>query len=473
MDKKIRHIIQNIRSGQLLEESIPQMFNYLADDYYRYSNIQLSMNYYSFYEAYYDDENTWSKEAKNIILQLNEVIRDNILQNQSGAEHEEAIRKVDALRNTIMKHMNALTVYTDIFQIYEYVLNRIEYRFREIDDTVNEVEFSKEILRYIFDTEDNLVINEKIKDIIGQLPIRITKQKYFELLKESLQAYLGADQASFEIYLYMLRTSAMLYREEGTDTIYPGLWEKKEYLSHQQYKEMKKEDFDKALTSLQAATLTLETETTVYLSLQEMINEVYTMLLCSNYAGMVNSESEAAQKAAFIIIQSINKIFITDKKQDLSNELMEKLSVMEGVQEYLSVEIAALEDALFEVNKNYETLTQSLMLDQFMQVLLRSQKLLSNSIFIELEDRKAEQGIVDEELLAKTVEALEADMTSLFADQDKVITRAVMANTMNKMPVFFKNHKEVMDYILYSFDRCSDFYEKAACIEIISAIMSE
>ena len=61
----------------------------------------------------------------------------------------------------------------------------------------------------------------------------------------------------------------------------------------------------------------------------------------------------------------------------------------------------------------------------------------------------------------------------MFSIQDRVISRAIMANTMNKMPVFFKDHKEVMDYVCYSMERCSDIHEKAACVEIISALMSE
>ena len=47
-----------------------------------------------------------------------------------------------------------------------------------------------------------------------------------------------------------------------------------------------------------------------------------------------------------------------------------------------------------------------------------------------------------------------------------------MANTLNKLPVFFKNHSEVMDYVLYSLNKCSDLAEKYACIEIINEMMN-
>ena len=112
------------------------------------------------------------------------------------------------------------------------------------------------------------------------------------------------------------------------------------------------------------------------------------------------------------------------------------------------------------------------MADQLLNVLLRAQKLLSNSMFINLEGEKEEE-TVDEDMVEKETKALIDELTLLFAEHDKVICRAVIANTINKMPVFFKDHKEVMDYVCYSFERCSDTFEKAACVEIINAIMAE
>jgi hypothetical protein len=111
------------------------------------------------------------------------------------------------------------------------------------------------------------------------------------------------------------------------------------------------------------------------------------------------------------------------------------------------------------------------MLDQLLQVLLRSQNLLSNSLFINLEEESKTEEVVDEERIERERNALEEDLTGLFDSSDRMISRAVMANTMNKMPVFFADHKEVMDYVRYSLDRCADQYEKAACFEIISEIM--
>jgi hypothetical protein len=90
-----------------------------------------------------------------------------------------------------------------------------------------------------------------------------------------------------------------------------------------------------------------------------------------------------------------------------------------------------------------------------------------------LEQGEKEEVAVDEKMLQKETESFEKELTGQFAGQDRMISRAVMANILSRIPVFFKSHKEVMDYVLYSFERCTDFYEKAACINIINDIMSE
>lgn len=470
MNKNMKQISKEIREGKMLEKNIPTLFNILAEKYHTFADVRLAMHYFAFYEAYTDDEGTWSAASLEIIDKVNRIIHDNVLNSNSGMDREAAIQEVDQIRNRIMEHMSAITKYIDIFQIYEYVLNRVEYRFSDKVVTFDEEEFSKEILRYIFDTEDSVVINEKIKDIIGQLPIRLTKQKYFEILKGSIQAYLGADAASLDSYLYMLKTSAMLHSEDGMESLYPTLWEKKTELSKLSLKDITKEDYDKAIGLLHAASLTLEIETTVFFGLQEIVNEVYAILLCGPYAGMIEGTT-LADKAASTILRKINEYFINHDKKELSDQLVDKFHNIEGVQEELSLDITSLEDSLYEVNVNHKALTESLMLNQFLNILLRTKDLLSNSLFIDLHAAKRDE-IVDEEKVEKEVKALEEALTNLFNKHDRMIARAVMANTINKMPVFFIDHTEVMEYVMYSLQRCSDIYEKAACYELINDIMN-
>ena len=59
-------------------------------------------------------------------------------------------------------------------------------------------EYTKDVC-FIFNSEDNLQINEMIKEIIRQLPIRITKQKYFDYLEDSLYELLGVKRMFWKL----------------------------------------------------------------------------------------------------------------------------------------------------------------------------------------------------------------------------------------------------------------------------------
>lgn len=472
MEKNLKYINQDIISGKNLEENIPKAFQCLMNHYHTMAAVKLSMHYESFYEAFCDNENTWGKDVEGLISRMNEMLRDSVLTNKYGNDLVEAVKEADELRNEIMKKMNILTIYTDIFLIYEYVLNRVEYRFTEKPTEINEVEFEKEVLRYIFDSEDNYLINEKIKEMIGQLPVRMTKQKFFDLLKNSLHAYLGADITSFKTYLYMIRTSGLLLKGDEMQFSYPDLWEKKEFLSGLSYKDIKKEEYEKASNVLKAASLILDTETTVYLNMQEMVNEIYTLLVTTPYAGMAHFDMQNQETAVFSIIREINQSFINHKKEELPESLLEKFELLEGVQEELSEKITVLEDALYIVDKEHRKLCESLMLEKQLNVLLRSNKLLSNSLFIDFNEQYEDDKVKEDRLKLETDKLIQ-ELSNVFSEHDKAVSRAIMANVLNKMPVFFQNHKEVMDYVRNSIDHCMDCYEKEACMTIIMSIISK
>ncbi len=218
MDKRMINISREVSAGKLLDENIPQLFGYMADRYYTFAGIRLAMHYDVLAESYLEEKNAWSADGASVLSQINVLIR-NTIADRSGPDPEKYVHTADRLRDGIMGRMKVLTAYTDIFQNYEYVLNRIEYRFKKEKPVPEDNDFARRTLRYIFDSNDNLIINEKIKEIIGQLPIRMTKQKYFDLLAQSVRLYTGADKKTLQSYLYVIQTSAMLLRENVMDTM--------------------------------------------------------------------------------------------------------------------------------------------------------------------------------------------------------------------------------------------------------------
>lgn len=471
MNKTVKQICNEILKGNTTDENMPLLLNFMANEYHTYAGVGLSMHYYAFYESYVDEEGTWSQEAKDMVNKLNQMIVNHIVEHQVEGL-EESITAIDGMRKDIMNRMNILTTYTDIFQLYEYVLNRVEYRFKAGLANINDEEIARDILAYIFESDDNYVVNEKIKEIVGQLPIKMTKQKFFAYLEESLRLYLGSEKSTLDSYVYMLKTSAALDEGEGLSDLYPLLWEKREKFASYDYKGMTEPEYKEAMEMLRLTTLILENETTIYYNLQELMNEVYARLLTTSYAGLGENEMEEEENAVIAIITSVANHFISGNKEDLPMELLDQFAPLEGIQEALMEDLVYLEEALFELDRNGRDLAESIMCDKILNVLLLSKDLLSNSIFIDF-DEVRDTTTVDEDMMHNVIESIEQSYKDKFTTSDKKMVRAIMANSLSKMPVFFQSHTEVMDYVVYSLEHCGDHHEKIAAVEIIRGIMAE
>ncbi|HHX11630.1 MAG TPA: hypothetical protein GX731_02325 [Clostridiales bacterium] len=472
MNKQIRMIDNEVRKGKNLDVNIPKMFNYIADYYYNYSSVNLTMNYYSFYEFYLDEGNRWSKESKDILDSVNKLINNNIVKDKNR-DREQAIKEIDGIRNLVMRHMKQLSAYADIFDLYEYALNRIEYRFKDDNDLqIDDEDFAKEILRYIFDTEENYFINAKILDVIGQLPVRMTKQKFLEHLRASLYNYKGAKQSSLNTYLYMLRTTAMIYSVEGMESDYKKLWDVKESFTDIKFNEMAESEYKLARKTLDEVIEFLTLETRIYYDLMEVINHVYAMVLCSSYIGMEENLLKVPKGAINTLLSEINAMFGLKKSKEVPPDVEAYLGELEGIQEDMYYELTVANDAIEEVAYNYGELLKSLMIEPTLITLLRAKKLQSDSIFIDLDDELNDKTLDDNMIIAEA-DKLEEDLIKLFSESDRMIVRGIMANVLGTMPVFFDTHTEVMEYIRYSLVRCTDPYEKVACLEVIREIMSK
>ncbi len=478
MNKNIKMICREIENGVNLDFNLPQFFNRLVSLYVQYAELKFTMHYYTFYESYFDSGSVRAKEEEQLLKEVNHIIKDILLSDFSGEKMEDGVKRLDAIRNKIIRRLEILTAYTDIFQVFEYIFNRIEYRFREDFTEINEEEFSAEVLRYIFDTRDNVIINEKIKEVIGQLPVRLTKSRYFDLIRDSISIYKGADRSSLDSYLYMMKTGAMLYEPEGMDTAYTELYVLKKALEALDYKDLTRDEFFDYSKRIEETAVKINSSVDFYFGLQECVNHLYVMLILAPYAYMEGYRIESIHgEMKFLLlpqegnqckslIKVINTHFFADEKMPLEKELEDKLTYTEGRQELISEEFEGLESYFFDIKSNHLKMVESLMLGPLFHSLNTAQNLLGSSLFVELVP--ADDGLkVDEGYQLKVQEEFILKLTELFLNNSKYVCRAVMANTINKMPVFFQSPADVMNYIKNSLEQCHDRAEKIACVNII------
>ncbi|MGB8454985.1 MAG: hypothetical protein WCD89_21980 [Anaerocolumna sp.] len=480
MNKNMKLICREIQTGVNLDFNIPQFFNRLVTLYEQYAELKFTMHYYTFYENYTDTGSVRNKEEESLLSEVNQIIKDILLSNFSGERMETGVKSLDGIRNRIISRMKILTAYTDIFQVYEYIFNRIENRYQEDIKEINDEEFVTQVMQYIFDTKDNVIINEKIKEVIGQLPVRLTKSRYFDLLKDSLSIYKGAERSSLEGYLYMIKTGAMIYEQEEMDTLYPDLFSLRKALESLDYKNITKEEYLSYSDQIDAAAFQINSSVDFYYGLQEFVNQLYVMLILSPYAYMEGYRIEGLEgEMKFLLlpteedhckklIEIINQHFLAEEKLPLGKETEDKLTYTEGRQELMSEEFESLESYFFDIKANHLKTVESLMLEKLFNCLNVSQNLLGSSLFVELDEIVNNQ-LVDEEYLTKIEENLILKLSGIFQKNSKYVNRAVMANTINKMPVFFQSTNDVRDYIKSTLEQCHDLAEKTACVNIIKS----
>jgi hypothetical protein len=303
--------------------------------------------------------------------------------------------------------------------------------------------------------------------------MRLTRQKYFDMLRNSIFEYLGAQENTLDSYLYSVRSVAAPNIKDDYALHYPRFDALKKFFDRLDYRTIDAETYSQAESMLSEASAMLEAEISHYYILEEMVNEAYAMLLCLPYAGMtVQGRRPKEEAAARCIIEAINASFLSCRKEGPEHQLVSRLSEIEGLQEELSVELIMTEEALFYIDSDFRELSESIMADKLLNVLLIVKSLLSGSLFIDLDEEKSLR-TVDPAMAEMKAQSIIDELSGHFEGQDRMIIRAAMANTLDKMPVMFQSRTAVMEYCLYSLDKCRDAAEKSACMRIISNMMSQ
>lgn len=464
-------IIKEIENKKNLEINLSKYGNNLMSLYHRNSNIGFAFNYYTYYEMISEDKDDNKTKILELTQDLNEIISAYLKGNLSGKELEVAIDKLNEIRNSITQSMKILTTYVDMFQIYEYVLNRVEYRFSDEEsfEKISEEDTVIEILQYITAQKDATIVNRKMKDVLGQLPVRITKQKYFQMISDSFSLYKGATKSTIESLLYMLRTCTMLERPEGMEDSYEDLSSIAKAFDSADFKSITKEQYEKLHEKLTFGIKFITDTSDMYLMLADLINHSMAILLSLPYGITDTSESNSYLGIIEYVSRQING---AEEIETSAEEIYTLFESLEGKQERILSQIQKIDYLLDTVELDGELL-KSLMLDKIYHSLAMIRKLISTSSFIELDDVDEKTIIVSEEELIQIRDGFIEDLMEHLKKYPKLMNRGIMAATFSIMPIMFNNLEEFKEYIENSLSMCSDPYEKVASISLISKLIAD
>ena len=178
MKREAKILFTDIAADRDREENILKYQKLLASALYNYSAIKLSLNFFTGLEMSDEYENEY-------ITKIGLILKDTILSGKTPTEED--IKTITDLRDSITDKMKVLTSYTDALEIFEYVLNRREAEIKgTVSDSVDVYALADAMYRFVFSDNDKVIVNTRIQDFIAQLPVRMTKQRFLDIVSNEL-----------------------------------------------------------------------------------------------------------------------------------------------------------------------------------------------------------------------------------------------------------------------------------------------
>lgn len=480
MSRKIRECINGLGQNKNVEELLPEYVRKSLGLHDSYARLKLMMEYYIFYEMVSEGINPYIESAQDTAQRLHQIIRQVFDGNtKEKQDYRELGEQLEGLRREVTDRMQVLTAYVDRFVVYEYVLNRLQYRFEERESMVEDSVFAQQVLNFIFSSQDNVTVNDNIRFVIGQLPMRMARSHYFDLIRDSISVYKDSDVSSLEGYLYMFRTNAMLYQTPSMDKYFTEFVPVLEELSQLDYENLDQAGYQIYAEKLRINASKLNDISDLYMLLQQLINGAYSVVLAADY-----EQEEIDCKAANVVIQGINDLFL-HRESEIWNQAEESVlsdeedklywlgqhfPAIEGQQEQIYEAMNMADAVLQETAQAQKDAIVKMKLENAFGALDKLQQLSSGSDFVDLESRQTEEKVTAA-AAEKVAEELVAELKEHLKGQNRAVRRAIMANTLEKLPVFFTTPQEVADYVSQSLVQCEDEAEKYASKQLIQEVM--
>ena len=359
---------------------------------------------------------------------------DRLIRRHFSGEASVNREEVEALRRENVSDMEELTALTDVFQTDEYILNRLEYGFRE--DPARDLSNGDltDLLISYFSRVPRDIQNEAIINVIEQLPIRMTRNRFLDLLKERLGIYRGGELSVFSARLQMLLTAAGAHQEELFSLMdIPA----DHILSAPRLEIRTREEFDALSDALAASGELLNIRMDLASVIQDVLNSFEAVLISEEEP---LKDFELYEDSRSLILRIHDMIELENAAHP--DAVYASLGVFEGWPEKLAQEICCLSI------------------------------LMSSSPFTLLDSAGTEEELTEEEfrrLYSEFSEKVLKRLTSV----NRTYARALMGRMNAMIPPRFASQEELENYILGSLSGCTDPAERAGVQEILEGIMKE
>lgn len=469
-----KKLMTYIQADKDREDNILKYQRLLGTAFNDYSTIKLSMNLFTLYERIADLLDTESPdedmmqvrdEMEQYINTLSFSLRNVFVDKKPD---DSLISDISSIRDKITADMKLLTFYVDAYEIYEYILNRKEPKFRDEElIEIDSAQLAETMFDFVFAEDDKLLINTRIQDMIAQLPVRMTKSHFFDIISNSLMIYRGGEKKSVDGFIESIRDAALLDEPKGLSDRYASLYEFYKELRSVNYESIDKDTVSSLSDKISENADKISAICSDYMMMTEVINDILVVLYTEGLKD--SSYLDDRYDTASTIISSI--VTATDIYEASAgfDELFVKL---EGAQEDAYETLASLNANFDDLYNTYYEMYEGDIQNAF-DNLSKVDRLTSTSLFMDIENSGLSVVVdeADEIYINEEKNSLVEDFKAHFEKLGKSERRSVMAKVMSLMPVFFNTKQEIKEYFEYALSSCSDLAEMTACKELIDDLI--
>lgn len=470
--KTTNRTIRSLERGHNDKENMTRFVQETKREAKTLAAVLLALNLPSYLDMFYDEEQQVKphpltvKATESFQKVLSEAV-DVLLAGNAPAD--ELAYSVIAQRDANINHMHLLSAYADRFTIYEYVLNRLEHRFsgKTLPKGYNDQDAADNLMIRLGNIKDNSARQSSIVQMIEQLPMRMTKKRFFQIISEGLNVYNGSEKKTVEDLVFMIRTAALIEEPEGMASDYAMLYQIANKLTEADYASLDADGFTALYQQTKAGLEELNRQMDLVMMLQELLNQLTALLY--------TADTEVLDLAFTDSMEQIKKTLVSyAATKTLDDETVLGFSKLEGVQEQVSNTFFEMSVAAEEFSRAYESDIETYEMGHDFVVLERLNRLLSSSRFASLTmEEQGEPELADEAYLMGVFSALYRDLNEQFRKLPRMMNRAVMAKILTMFPLFIREYQELEAYVSNSLSSCTDVAEKIACMEIMDDLLVE
>lgn len=372
---------------------------------------------------------------------------------------EDVEEQAEGMREQNRKKTEQAAAALDGVLVYEYVLNRIAGRF-EKDGPVwadSDENMTARLMNFMAVREAD-EMNWRIQSVMGELPVRFTRQKYYSIVKAALEAYIGGEKRGLEEMLYLLKCGVSAW-SLGTEA--DAGWDKEGIftsLRQLSFKDMTEEQYQRSRAALQVLKDQVTAESDLYMNLQDMLNDLCVLCMTRRDA-LKNPVLEGA--ALRLLEMVLTKL---ERGEAVRVEAFEEeLQALEGMQEQAFARFIRLDPVLEDpLKSNPEAAAGK-----------KVELLLSASPFAVLTEKEHEEGktLVTQQDVDDAMEMYQAFADPVLKSVQKPVARVIMARALETLPISFDSLEDLEQYVYNSLSGCTDPVERAAVMTALNQLM--